>query len=223
MRRFLFTFVLLMTSFSFVAAQNNITEFLGIQLDGTKSEMIKKIEEKGFKYDQENGRLTGIYEKEEVQLEVETNDSGKVWRIVLFDKNFRNEIDIRDRFNSLFKQFSKNYMHLSGSNIPKKESIIEGIKTDKYRADFGQVFKEVDAKQVAAIIMERYSKDKLKELVFTEKFSVAKQFVNESVSILSDLAKQRLIWFKIEDNSGQYRIVMFFQNEKNKPQNGGNL
>lgn len=47
MKKILLLAMLLVFSFA-VHAQKDVTKFLGIPIDGTKSEMIKKLKEKGF-------------------------------------------------------------------------------------------------------------------------------------------------------------------------------
>ncbi len=64
-------------------AQEDVTKFLGIPVDGTKSEMINKLLNKGFtrtKYDRDV--LTGEFNGMNVNIMVQTINN-KVWRIIV--------------------------------------------------------------------------------------------------------------------------------------------
>lgn len=63
------------------SAQKDVTRFLGIPVDGTKTEMIQKLKAKGFRpttYDKET--LEGEFNGRDVYVSVVTNNN-KVWRI----------------------------------------------------------------------------------------------------------------------------------------------
>ena len=67
---FLMTMSLL---FSMAAhAQQDVTRFLGIPVDGSKSEMVHRLKEKGFQYNQSTGALRGEYNGLEVEIYVVT-------------------------------------------------------------------------------------------------------------------------------------------------------
>ena len=84
MKRF-FTFSLtIMLAFS-ALAQKNVTQFLGIPIDGTKTAMIQKLKAKGFTYDTKNDVLNGQFNGREVILGVVTNNN-KVYRIMCYSR-----------------------------------------------------------------------------------------------------------------------------------------
>lgn len=72
--------MLLMFSIT-VHAQQDVTRFLGIPVDGSKSEMIHKLEEKGFRYDPAENFLTGEFNGVEVHVYVVTT---KIKLVVLW-------------------------------------------------------------------------------------------------------------------------------------------
>ncbi len=89
-----------------VAQEKDVTKFLGIPVDGFKSEMIEKLKEKGFvpAYDDS---LEGEFNGKSVTLSVVTNNN-KVYRIAVFDNDYCTEGDIKIRFNTLCSQFENN-------------------------------------------------------------------------------------------------------------------
>lgn len=82
-------------------AQTDVTKFLGIPVDGNKSEMIRKLKTKGFKQSPDVADvLIGKFNGTDVNVYIVTNND-KVCRIMVWDKNTINETDIRIRFNVL--------------------------------------------------------------------------------------------------------------------------
>ena len=79
-------------------AQQDVTRFLGIPVDGSKSEMIHRLKEKGFQYNQSTGALRGEFNGLEVDIYVVTTKN-KVSRIMVADVNTVDETNIRIRFN----------------------------------------------------------------------------------------------------------------------------
>ena len=60
MKKLLSLFVMPMLSIA-LHAQHNVTKFLGIPVDGTKTSMIQKLKNKGFTYDVKRDRMLGEF------------------------------------------------------------------------------------------------------------------------------------------------------------------
>lgn len=122
-------------------AQQDVTRFLGIPVDGSKWEMIRKLKEKGFRYDSTSGLLEGEFNGRDVYVSVVTNNN-KVYRIMVRDANASGESSIKIRFNRLCKQFANNskYISLEDYTIPDDEDISYEITVHKkrYEASFYQ-------------------------------------------------------------------------------------
>lgn len=123
-------------------AQKDVTKFLGIPVDGTKSAMIQKLKAKGFTYNQKEDVLEGEFNGEKVNIAIATNNN-KVWRIMVVDQTSRNETQIRIRFNNLLSQFENNSKYASyqsNAMIEENENISYGITVEKkqYQAVFFQ-------------------------------------------------------------------------------------
>lgn len=88
-----------------MSAQNDVTTFLGIPVDGFKSEMKQKLVSKGFvpKKVGANEFLEGEFNGTDVHVYIATNNN-KVYRIMLCDANTQNEANIKIRFNKLVSQ-----------------------------------------------------------------------------------------------------------------------
>ena len=173
-------------------AQNDVTQFLGIPIDGTKSEMIYKLKSKGFTVDKDyNDILNGEFNGRNVNIHFGTNNN-KVYRIMVSDVSLSDEASIKIRFNNLIRQFhnSKKYRSLSDSVlneyiIPDKEDIGYEILVNKkrYSASF-------------------YQEDANPDSITLESF-------------LNSYNKN--VWFYIESLKGKYYINIFYDNLINAP------
>ena len=100
MRRILSLLVFFTLSLTTMAQKKDVTKFLGIPVDGYKSEMKKKLINKGFTYDARNDNFKGEFNGRDVTIFIGTNNN-KVWRIMVCDANYCNETDIKIRFNNI--------------------------------------------------------------------------------------------------------------------------
>ena len=143
--------LLLLMASATAFAQKEVTKFLGIPVDGYKSEMIQKLKAKGYRFNNVTDCLEGEFNGKEVLISVVTNNN-KVYRIAVFDKNYVNETDIKINFNNLCRQFNRNEKYFSlneDQTIPEKEDIsYEMLAHNKrYEAVFYQKpVKEIDYK-----------------------------------------------------------------------------
>ena len=143
MKKILTLAVVLMTTIAlFAQEEKDVTKFLGIPVDGYKSEMISKLKAKGFtstSYDK--NVLEGEFNGQDVELHVVTNNN-KVYRIMVVDKNYVGETNIRIRFNNLISQFENNSKYIGYINkpIPEDEDLSYeiSVKNKRYQASFYQ-------------------------------------------------------------------------------------
>lgn len=141
MKKILSLAFLLMLSLS-VFAQRQVTKFLGIPVDGSRTAMIQKLKAKGFRYNSNINGLEGKFNGKNVMIKVQTNNK-KVWRIaVAYGNNFDKE-QIKIQYNSLFNQFSNNprYMYFDAKEIADEDDIYREVSINKkqYAAAFYQL------------------------------------------------------------------------------------
>lgn len=130
MKNILFILFLLVASLT-VDAQVN---FMGIPVDGTATEMIQKLKNKGFyeikkevTYEMEGKTLPvlkGTFNGYDSNVYIATN-KGKVYRVHIARAGTVSEAQIITDFNNLFYQFTANpkYYLLNGNKIDRKEDI----------------------------------------------------------------------------------------------------
>lgn len=212
-----------------IFAQKDVTKFLGIPVDGSKTQMRQKLIAKGYT-PKRNGKdeyFSGEFNGYDVHIRIVTTNN-KVSRIMVSDAETLDEANIKIRFNNLVNQFKNNKRYLSLSD----QSIAEDVNI--------QYEQLVNKKTFEAIFYQKLETDKLdenkiqeqimKELLtkFTEEEikSNSEQVQTEKSIILirktSDLLTKKLVWFRILEFGGEYYISMFYDNEYNRA-NGEDL
>ena len=163
MKKFLLALVAFFMGSSMLFAQNDVTQFMGIPVDGTKSEMIQKLREKGFSYSSYTDALEGQFNGRTVSLYVSVNN-GKVCRIIVVYLENSSEITTISAYNTLLSQFKNNskYLHVSGDEIPDSENLSyeTTIHNKRYDAIFAQLGSDmnVSKRPVWFCVMEKYGK-----------------------------------------------------------------
>ena len=142
MKKMLLVVLSLVFSFSLIA-QKDVTRFLGIPVDGSKSEMIKKLKEKGFVSSElDKDILEGEFNGTDVYIHVVTNNN-KVYRVMVADRFGLNESDIIIRFNRLCSQFENNgkYCYFGDYKISDDEDLSYEmlVNNKRYQASYYQM------------------------------------------------------------------------------------
>lgn len=184
-------------------AQNDVTKFLGIPVDGTKAEMIRKLKAKGFVSTGVDGTLEGEFNGQKVYVSVVTNNR-KVYRVAVADATERSETDIKIRFNNLCRQFNDNPKYGSGSDqtISDDENISNEmiLHNKRYEAAFYQVSKS----EMDSFLKSTYTEEQLANPT------------DEMRSVFVDFISKRSVWFMIDGKYGKYRILMYYDNGYNQ-------
>lgn len=219
MKKIFSTLILLVLSVASYA-QKDVTKFLGIPVDGSKSEMIQKLKNKGFSINPvDKDALTGEFNGSDVSIRVVTNNN-KVCRIIVRDENGSSESDIKIRFNRLCQQFkdNTNYSSLSDYTLSEDEDISYemSVHNKRYEAAFYQLPADVDsvalAKEAASVILAKYTEDQLSNL--TEELTV--EMTTAMVTHMLEKYSKKSVWFMIREIYGKYYIVIYYDNEYNR-------
>ena len=118
--------IILLTLFASIAVSaqtnsDNSFKFMGIPVDGSKTQVIQKLKEKGFVYNSADDCLIGRFNGKESRIFISTNKN-KVDRIMVCDANTTDEINIRIACNYLLQQFNNNSKYITiGENKPISE------------------------------------------------------------------------------------------------------
>lgn len=202
-------------------AQKDVTQFLGIPVDGYKPEMIQKLKSQGFTTNpHKEDILDGEFNGTDVNIFIGTNNN-KIWRIAVADANTMKEGDIKIRFNNLCQQFqnNKNYLSLPDSriqkySIPEDEDISYelSVNNKRYEAFFYQ--KPADYDSLTLESNNLYKKE---------------PFIDEDKERLSVILRKmfdaynsnKVVWFSILERSGEYYITMFYENRYNRANGEG--
>ena len=217
MKRIILMMIAMMISFSSFAQNKDVTKFLGIPVDGTKTEMKQKLIAKGFvpKKMGDLEWLEGEFNGRNVNVYICTNNN-KVYRIMLADKNTVDEAQIKIHFNNLVKQFENNkrYYAFGDYSLSNEEDIsYEMIVHNKiYAAYYSQNpdFENIDTK-VQIAIKEKYSAEELKNPSET----IKKDIADITDKITFDEFSMKPVWFRIVSYNGEYYISMYYDTEYN--------
>jgi len=220
-------FVLFLLSVS-LYAQKDVTQFLGIPVDGYKSEMIKKLKDKGYTISpSDKDVLVGEFNGIDVYIHIATNNN-KVYRVMVSDVNNKNKTDIKIRFNRLCQQFknNKNYISASDSDytISEDEDISHeiSIRNKRYEAAFYQQPAVLDsatlAKEMHDVLLTKYTEEQLSNPTEEEE----NDMIMTKISYMLDKYSKKSVWFMIKEIYGKFYIVMFYDNEYNRA-NGEDL
>lgn len=203
-------------------AQKDVTQFMGIPVDGFKPEMIQKLKAKGFvSSGKDSNLLKGEFNGAEVYVKVVTNNN-KVCRIMLIDECNLNETDIRIRFNNLCRQFKNNskYTSVDDYSIPEDEdlSFEMRVHNKRYEAVIYQNPVVTDStaviKEMHKFFLQKYTEEELnnptKEIELDMKSMITSYF--------TDVMINKSVWFMISESYGKYYISMFYDNEYNRAQ-----
>ena len=208
-------------------AQNDVTKFLGIPVDGNKSDMISKLKSKGFKqspYDEDV--LTGEFNGKDVNVYIITNNN-KVCRIMVCDENTMDEVSIKIRFNRLCDQFNNNskYINLLGEDQKIKEHEDISYEMLAHEKRYAAIFYQVPDTTAASytedfqsMIFSKYSKEQLEN----PSEEITQDIIEMTAMYIIDKATKKSVWFMISECYGEYYITMYYDNEYNRA-NGEDL
>jgi hypothetical protein len=205
-------------------SQKDITQFLDIPVDGYKSEMLQKLKNKGFTSNKfSEDILEGEFNGTDVNLFIGTNNN-KVFRISVRDINPSNETQIKIRFNNLIQQFVNNSRYMTQADsttakytIPEGENIAYNIsvKNKQYQATFSQKSLKFDSLTNEKNLLQ--SKEKLNEKELDRLLEIIKELAVESINSLI----HKTVWFMIQKDINEYRIIIFYENDYNKAKGEG--
>lgn len=210
-----------------VFAQDDVTKFMGIPIDGFKNDMRRKIEAKGFQWNSIQECFEGEFNGTDVKLSLVTNNN-KVYRVFLQDAVYRDEQQIILRFNKLCSQFAKNnnYCSLSDTDqtIPEDEDISYEMTVHKkrYEAAFYQNPGEIDSLKVQQEIYSRCLNEFSEAELAAPTEEVQQRLMRIALEYSFEILSQKTVWFVIDERYGQYGILMYYDNKKNEA-NGDDL
>lgn len=217
----LLTVVMLFVFSTALYAQKDVTKFLGIPVDGTKTAMIQKLKAKGFTPSTwDKNILEGEFNGFDVNVHIVTNNN-KVWRIMLADKITQDETGIKIRFNELCRQFENNKKYKSMTDkeqtIPDDEDLSYEmtVNNKRYEAVYYQQPEITDsiafANEVQSTLLSKYTEEQLAN----PSEEMKQEVLEATFSYMMDLYSKKAVWFMINEQFGEYYITIYYDNEYN--------
>lgn len=205
-----------------VYAQKDITTFLGIPIDGTKSEMKQKLIAKGYVPNKigNDEYFEGEFNGTDVRLYIGTNNN-KVFRIMLCDVNTQSEAGIKIRFNRLVEQFKNNKRYTALEDYTLSESEDISYEMNVNNKNFDALFYQVpDIEKVDTLAMQEQIRNELLQKYSPEQLENPTEEINQEVINIAwkmgvDMLFKKPVWFRIYEHFGEYYITMFYDNEYN--------
>ena len=221
MKKLIFSLLATLLTLS-LYAQNDVTTFLGIPVDGFKSEMRQKLIAKGFtpKKVGTNEYLEGEFNGTDVHIYIATNNN-KVYRIMVCDANTQDEANIKIRFNRLVNQFKNNkkYTALDQYTISDTEDISYEMLVHKKNFD-ALFYQNPDMEKVDTLALQNKIREQLLEKYKPEQLENPTEEMNQEVQAIAmrigmDMIFKKPVWFRICEHYGKYFITIFYDNEYN--------
>ena len=229
MKRMLLSMLVSFLMSSVMFGQQEVTKFLGIPVDGSKSKMIRQLKKKGFRRDFYTPNvLVGEFNGMDVNVHIATTKK-KVSRIMICDANHIDEAYLKARFNILCAQFEKNnkYLSVASSSLDYIVSDNEDISYEmsvndkRYEATYYQLPTGIDRnaaiEDLQSFLRTRYTEEELDD---PQKQA---EIEETAFSYKWDKYAMRIVWFIISEYSDKYYITMFYDNEYNRISEGEDL
>lgn len=211
-----------------VFAQEDVTKFLGIPVDGFKPEMIRKLKAKGYtEHSYKPDVLVGEFNGRDVEVSVVTNNN-KVYRIFVRDAYTVDEYNIKIRYNTLCEQFENNKRYISmaveSQSIPDDEDISDQMlyEDKRYEALYFQVPEQVDTLAVQTALRERVLAKYTEEQLANPTSEMQEEVLKATFDIAFEIYEKKSVWFTINKEGNRYRILMYYDNKYNEA-NGEDL
>ena len=208
-----------------LSAQKNITHFLGIPVDGTKTAMIQKLKAKGFTYNLHTDNLQGEFNGSNVTISILTNNN-KVYRIAVEQPLGTSERNAIIKFNKLCNQFKNNDKYIVQD--PTREYLIDGdvdisyqitVKDKRYEAGFFQI-SETDTDTTGLYlwaldyIKDTYTEDEWQKIAESQD-SLVFETIKIGITYMYQKVSHKSVWFMLSHNLMGYSILLFYDNELN--------
>lgn len=206
----------------FTYAQKDVTTFLGIPVDGYKSEMKQKLIAKGYvpKKVGSDEYLEGEFNGFDVRIYIVTNNN-KVYRIMLCDANTQSEANIKIRFNRLVNQFKNNKRYVALRDYTLSESEDISYEMNVHNKNFDALFYQLPnmGKTDSLALQIQLQIELFKKYTPEQIANPTEEIIQESESIANRIVDEMLfmkpVWFRICEHYGKYYITMFYDNEYN--------
>ena len=203
-------------------AQKDVTTFLGIPVDGFKSEMRQKLIEKGYtpKKVGDNEYFEGEFNGTDVHIFIATNNN-KVYRIMVCDANTQDEANIKIRFNRLVSQFENNQRYIAPGQYTIPESVDISYEMNVHNKNFDALFyQNLNMEKLDTLTAQTRIREQLLEKYTEEQLESPTDEINQEIQDIAtrmcmDLIFKKPVWFRIFEDFGKYSITMYYDNEYN--------
>ncbi|MDE5668049.1 MAG: hypothetical protein K2I24_00780, partial [Duncaniella sp.] len=200
MKNRLLVLVIALCSLFSTYAQKDVTQFMGIPVDGSKKEMIKALKDKGFKKNPDSkNTLIGMFNGTKVVLDVH-EQKNKVYRIIIRSAIPMSLSNAVNRFNHLCEKFenSNKYISINDWSIPSIEAA-ESAK-EEYQAVFFQYPSEIGDSILRKQTFYDYVTQNIDQMYKNEISEEARGEKIEELYLknMKELCEKKRVWFTLK-------------------------
>lgn len=211
-------------------------QFLGIPVDGTKSDMISALKAKGFKYDERFDNLKGQFNGKEVTVLIRTNHD--IVDRICVDYVTADESQIIIQYNTLLRQFQNNAKYIElieNESIDSKEDVSYelAVHHKTYQASFAYYPVDLSLKRLSELYKANWQASRTRDYegtpledVTEEQLEALEKYTEENWDSMFQLIMMtnwpNSVWFDLHESGTRYSITIFYDNKANEP-NGEDL
>lgn len=206
-------------------------KFLGIPVDGPRSDMIMNLNQKGFTYNQKDDMLTGRFNGINSNIFISENN-GRVDRIMVCDEDTSDASQIRIRFNNLIGQLRANGKYIEihenefipeGENIQYEMSLHNKVYDATFYLDPTYDWKEEDIERFKqTLTYELQRRLERGEFGDNPTETMMKEWLLAALTYRIEEMITGCVWIRIQEFKGRYFISIYYDNLRNRP-NGEDL
>ena len=202
---------------------NPTITFLGVPVDGTKSDVINALTSRGFAYDLDEEGMLGEFEGENVFLHISENKAGKVYQIMVYfhtKESAKENIEVYNKLVNRFNADSTNYW-----SFYEEELIPENVNLDSLiKEEEGEIWAEYLLTQqldtaaylqnTFAALLSKFTPEQIKNPTEEQRSEMVAIMQQE----ISKLHSGRVFigLFKDEEEKGKYNVILYIYNQKNE-------
>lgn len=227
MKRFIFLIVAVLCPLLAAGQQkqlpvNPTITFLGVPVDGTKSDIINALTSKGFAYDMDEDGMFGEFMGESAFVHLSENKAGKVCRLMVYfhtKESAKENIEVYNKLINRFNADSTTYWSFyeeellaENANLDSLLNIGENIWADYLLSQ--QIDTAAYLKNVFATMLSKYTPEQIKNPTEEQRLETV-AIMQTEVSKLHN-GRVFIILFKDEDEGGKFCVCIYFYNQKNE-------
>lgn len=204
------------------APVNPTITFLGVPVDGTKSDIINALTSKGFAYDMDEDGMFGEFEGEGAFVHISENKAGKVYQLMIYfhtKESAKENIEVYNKLVTRYNADSTAYWSFYEEELLPENANLDSLLNidDNIWAEYllsQQVDTAAYLENVFAVMLSKYTPEQIKNPTEEQRMQTVSIMQQEIAKLHSGRALIAL--FKDDDEAGKYCVCLYVYNKKNE-------